>query len=369
MGSAFGKSVPEAAYAWTYRAKSFFKDTTPIVSGDGSTVALYSRGERLIHVLNGRDGSRVQSIVCKQKFVIGNVSAIPSLSNDGSRLVTRDSNSVLCYDTRTGALLWEYERADKVVRSGMESWIAQISGDGQVVVVRMFHDMVVLSGDDGRVLMTTTHGNEMANSIPRVSDDGSTIVVADGPTLLGYVNLLPAWSAANPVTGAASLMWGDWWGDPAVSGDGTVCAAVAGTTACLFNAKTGAKLGEIPGVRHRHVENSNEVALSHVRALCCVVLFCVQCCVAASCRRRVGLGWMVVVVVAAAVVVVVLVVVVLVVLLLVVVAVVVVVVMVMVVVDVVVVAVVVVVVVVAVVAVLLIMEVCGMVCLSRLTAY
>ena len=40
----------------------------------------------------------------------------------------------------------------------------------------------------GQVIAIVTSQAQMANSIPRISDDGSVVVVSDGPVLRGYVN-------------------------------------------------------------------------------------------------------------------------------------------------------------------------------------
>ena len=147
MGVGVSQTVPEVAYDWTYSAKGYYNDTTPIVSGDGSTVALYSRGEKCIIVTDGK-GHSLTRIPLEQKNLMANVSAIPSLSYDGSRILTRDSHSVKCFD-RAGNQLWAYERKDKIVRSGMQSWIAQLSTNGKVAIVRMFHELIWLNADDG----------------------------------------------------------------------------------------------------------------------------------------------------------------------------------------------------------------------------
>ena len=268
MGVSVSKDVPEVAYNWTYRAKKFYNDTVPVVSGDGSTVALYSRGERLIHILDSH-GTTLASIPVAQKVVACNVSAIPSLSNDGSRIVTRDANSVKLYD-RAGNMMWEYERNDKVVRSGMQSWIAQISGNGKVVIVRMFHECIWIDADTGSVMATTEHVHQMAHSIPRISDDGSTVVVADGPVLFGYVDCVNVWSAPSPVK--PNLAGGEHWGDPGLSGDGSTVGVVGKHSLYIFNAKTGQPMGQVAGVRHMVNENSCMPSFSHDGKIVAVTL-------------------------------------------------------------------------------------------------
>ena len=268
MGVNISKDVPELKYVWTYRAKNFYKDTVPVVSGDGKTVALYSRGEKLIHVLDG-DGSHLCSIKMKQKMLLANVSAIPSLSYDGSRIVTRDSNSVICY-TRTGELMWEYERSDKVVRSGMQSWIAQISANGKIVVVRMFHDLIWINADNGEVISIATHEHEYARTIPRISDDGSTVIVADGFNLLCYVNATCVWTKpAEKVKGKLHLYG---WGDPGLSADGRVCSSTFDHVVHIFDTKTGNPVGTITDVRSVAHENSSQASFSADGKIIAVVL-------------------------------------------------------------------------------------------------
>ena len=55
---------------------------------------------------------------------------------------------------------------------------------------------------------------------------------------------------------------GDWWGDPAISGDGSTCAVVGKHTVYIFDAKTGEPKGQVEGNRHKTIENSNEVSFS-----------------------------------------------------------------------------------------------------------
>ena len=269
MGASVAKDVPEVQYSWTYKAKAFYNDTTPIVSGDGSTVALYSRGENQIHVIDG-NGTTLCSIKLQQKVRIGNVSAIPSLSADGSRIVTRDSNSVKCFD-RSGNLLWEYERKDKIVRSGMQSWIAQISANGKVAIVRMFHELIWLNGDTGDVMASTQTVHQMASSIPRISDDGTTVVVADGPRLLGFVNCVLAWEVQTAPE-ASNFLFTAAWSDPGLSGDGNTVGVLGQGAAFVFNAKTGTLLGQITGTRNQFHENSCELAFSHDGSVCAAVM-------------------------------------------------------------------------------------------------
>ena len=268
MGSGLCKHIPEVRYQWTFRAKNHYNDTVPVVSGDGSTIALYSRGERKIIVLD-RNGSHICDIPVRQRAVVGNVSAIPSLSFDGSKVVTRDAHSVCCY-TRTGQLLWEYERRDKVVRSGMQSWIAQISGSGNVVIVRQFKDLIFLDGNTGALISFTQTQHQMANSIPRISHDGSIVVCCDGTLLRGFVNTRLAWTAVSPVK--PNGFWGDYWSDPSLSRDGSTCAVIGKNTVYLMDARNGAPKGTIDGVIHRANEYCTEVSLSDDGTRCAVTL-------------------------------------------------------------------------------------------------
>eukprot|EP00750_Incisomonas_marina_P017539 INCI220.1.p1 GENE.INCI220.1~~INCI220.1.p1 ORF type:complete len:402 (+),score=44.55 INCI220.1:78-1283(+) len=260
MGNDVSSNLPEVQYQWTLRAKNFFRDTVPIVSGDGSTLAVYSRGEKKIHVLDARTGVLTASIPLKQKELLGNVSAIPSLSYDGSKIVTRDGHSVLCFN-RAGQLMWEYERTDKKVRSGMQSWIAQISTNGKVAVVRMFHHLILLNGDNASVIANFHHKHQMASSIPRISDDGSTVINVDGRTIMAYVDREEVWSNESPER--TRVLYNGHFGDPAISGNGSACGAIAGDIAYIYDARTGQQLGAIPEVRSWKHENSCELSFSY----------------------------------------------------------------------------------------------------------
>ena len=267
MGNVLSSDVPEVQYGWNYRAAKKLTDTTPIVSGDGSTVAVYSRDEKAIHVLDGPTGTTVCSIPLQQKAVLNNVSAIPSITHDGSKIITRDVTRVRCFD-RKGNELWFYDRPDKIPRSGIQPWIAQISANGKVVIVRMFHELIWLDGDTGAVTATTSTKRQNATSIPRISDDGTTVVMCDATTLTGFVNGKPIWTAKSPYK--KNGFGGNHWGDPALSADGSVCAVIGNRNCHIFDAKTGLQIGQIAEVRHRHHESRNgELDSPHFRRRFC----------------------------------------------------------------------------------------------------
>ena len=271
MGNTAPKNLPEVQYHWTYRRDAALTDTAAIVSGDGSTVGLYSRDERVILIIDGKTGELVSEIRTKQKNTALNVAAIPSISYDGSRIITRDKHSVIMYD-RSGTLIWEYKRKDKVVRNGMQSWIAQISQNGKLVVVKMFQELILIDADTGNIVAATIQKHQNARAIPRISDDGSIIVAADGSKLRCYHTLInpaaAAWTAQSP--GEMDLR-SRRWGDAALSGDGRVCAAIADDILYIFDTRTGDEIGQIQDVRHRDHENSCEAQFSQDgRTVACI---------------------------------------------------------------------------------------------------
>lgn len=76
-----------------------------------------------------------------------------ALSRDGTRLATADTNdSIRCYDTVSGKLLWQYH-ADSFL-SGSGNTQMQIVGEDKILLVRSYATLYALSMESGSLLHT-----------------------------------------------------------------------------------------------------------------------------------------------------------------------------------------------------------------------
>ena len=76
-----------------------------------------------------------------------------ALSRDGSRLVTADVNdSIRCYDTASGKLLWQFH-SDSFLSGSGNTWM-QMVGEEKILLVRSYRTLYALSMDDGSLLHT-----------------------------------------------------------------------------------------------------------------------------------------------------------------------------------------------------------------------